>query len=264
MPEFSYCTLIWREKYCAKFDRKRMLYLEGNNFSLAQTEKKTCQMPKSYHCDLMRKILRQIWLETEVSLEGNNFSLVQNRKLVKCLNFGNAHCDLTRKKLCQIWPETDVLPEGNDFGLVQNILQVGCSTVQRHLFDGLGCLSGVLEMTTQIWTSSFGCFGSIIGFGSVSSHDFNSWNLFTSQIFQIFWKHCSYKTNAIWHVFSSVLISSSIVLVEFQFCFNLNFKFFHKIFRSSNGTVVTLLNTSDGIRFIASCSFYLMNCGPFR
>ena len=34
--------------------------------------------------------------------------------------------------------------EGNDFGLVQNILQVGCSTVQGHLFDGLGCLSGVL------------------------------------------------------------------------------------------------------------------------
>ena len=34
--------------------------------------------------------------------------------------------------------------EGNDFGLVQNILQVSCSTVQGHLFDGLGCLPGVL------------------------------------------------------------------------------------------------------------------------
>ena len=63
-------------------------------------------------------------------------------------------------------------PEGNDLLVGDHVLQILGGAVQGHGFDGLGCLTGVLEVDPKVGAFSLGRLGGIVRLDGVASHDF--------------------------------------------------------------------------------------------
>ena len=63
-------------------------------------------------------------------------------------------------------------PEGDDLLVSDHVLQILGGAVQGHGFDGLGCLTGVLEVNPQVGAFSLGRLGGIVRLDGVASHDF--------------------------------------------------------------------------------------------
>jgi hypothetical protein len=60
--------------------------------------------------------------------------------------------------------------EGNDFLLCDDILEILGGSVEGHLLDGLGRLTGVLEVNPEVGSACLGTLGGVVWLDGVAGH----------------------------------------------------------------------------------------------